>query len=426
MLRLIYSILLYLFTPILFLLLLKRGLKQKSYLKRISERFGLLKKLQAPKQGGVLIHAASVGEIIAAINLIKAIQKKYLNLAITITTITPTGSERVLKTFGSSVTHIYLPYDLPDAVNRFLDFCKPKVIILIETELWPNLIYQAYKRKIPFVIANARLSKRSAKRYALLKDSIKDLLNKFDLIMAQDSISAEHYLSLGVDKEKLDNTGNIKFDVAVDQSLKEQIIQAKQILNSSNRPVWIAGSTHEGEEKIILEAHRELLEKYPDLLLILVPRHPERFAEVYELIVNMNFRVLRKSDEPKVDDKTEVLLGDTMGEMLILYGVSDIAFIGGSLFAYGGHNPLEAIVFDLPIISGMHTFNFSQMYEKLKQSNALLEITNEPTTLAFAVSRLLEDKNLYKEMSSQGAKFLNANRGALARHLELLEPFLKD
>ena len=232
--------------------------------------------LAKPVQDGIVIHAASVGEVIAATPLVKRIQKDYPHLPITFTTVTPTGSERVKAAFGDSAMHCYLPYDLPCVINRFLDFIQPKVFIVIETELWPNLIDCLAHRHIPFIVANARLSARSARRYGKVKQHLQRMFSQISLIAPQDSISGKRYLELGYEKDRLQLTGNIKYDLVVSDELLKDIATLHESW-AKDRQIWIAASTHEGEEELILQAHHLLLKKHPNLLLLLVPRHPERF-----------------------------------------------------------------------------------------------------------------------------------------------------
>lgn len=423
MLRLCYTILMYILQPLLGLFMLARSYKLPNYRKRLNERYAFAYTQQRPQPQGVLIHAASVGEVIAATALVRQIQQQYPNLAITLTTITPTGSDRVKQTFGDSLTHIYLPYDLPDAVFRFLDFVQPKVCIVIETEMWPNLIHQLAQRKIPFIIANARLSARSAQRYSWVKQGLQTMLNQISLIAPQDEISGERYLQLGY-QGKICTTGNLKYDVNISEDLQQKVQQLKQA-GFANRPVWIAASTHEGEEELILNAHRLLLAKFPNLLLILVPRYPERFNFVANLIEKQGFSYCRRSANlaPTVD--SQILLGDSMGELMLLYGVADIAFVGGSLVPRGGHNPLEALVFKLPVISGKYTFNFPEIYPKLRAVKAMLEIEENATALASAVENLLSSDTIRQQISTAGYQVLTENQGALARLFALLVPYLE-
>lgn len=425
MLRFLYTSLIHLIQPLLLLMMLKRSQKQPDYRKRLSERYGVYGDLNAPKPNGIVIHAASVGEVIAATPMIKSIQAKYPDLPITVTTVTPTGSARVKAAFGESVSHFYLPYDLPIAIRRFIDFVQPKLFIVIETELWPNLIRQMTLHQIPFVIANARLSPRSTKRYGWIRQSVKNMLSEIRLILAQDEVSADRYISLGFPESRLINTGNLKYDLEITAAQRAIVEQTATALNITQRPVWIAGSTHEGEERIILDAHQQLLANYPDLLLILVPRHPERFGDVENLLVKTAIPYTKRSDNEPIQTNTQVLLGDTMGEMMVLYGLAQIAFVGGSLVRHGGHNPLEPIAFELPVISGHHTFNFPEVFSKLREVNGVIEVDSDSHSLAQAVEHLLNHQAEGKAISEAGFAVLKENQGALKRHLALLAPFIE-
>ncbi|EIJ73493.1 3-deoxy-D-manno-octulosonic acid transferase [Haemophilus parahaemolyticus] len=425
MLRFWYTLLSYCIQPLILLFMWKKSLKQPNYRKRLSERYGIYPHFTKPTPNGIIVHAASVGEVIAATPLIKAIQVRYPKLPITITTVTPTGSARVKDAFGESVSHFYLPYDLPDAINRFIDFVQPKLMIVIETELWPNLIARFHQRNIPFIVANARLSPRSAKRYGWIKCALKGTWQRINMILAQDKVSEQRYLDLGYPHEKLVNTGNLKFDLEITKHLREKVFETVEALNVSKRLVWIAGSTHEGEEKIILNAHQELLKKHPDLLLILVPRHPERFNQVEELIQKSGLSYKKRSQFEPLEQTIQVLLGDTMGEMMVLYGLAEIAFVGGSLVKHGGHNPLEPIAFELPVISGVHTYNLPEIFAKLRSVHGVIEIESSAVALAQTVAFLLENRNAREKIARYGFEVLKENQGALARHLHLLAPYLE-
>lgn len=425
MIRLLYICLSYLLQPFILLLMWYKGRKQPAYRKRLWERYGVYDETEKPKAKGVIIHAASVGEVIAATLLIKEIGKKYPNLPLIVTTVTPTGSERVNAAFGNSVSHFYLPYDLPDAVERFLNFVDPKLMIVIETELWPNLIRKVNLRNIPFIIANARLSPRSARRYGWVRQNIKDMLNQISLIMAQDEVSKERYLALGYKAEKMVNTGNLKFDLEITSELRQSVLETKTALNLNERPIWIAGSTHEGEEKLILDTHKLLLQDYPNLVLILVPRHPERFSIVELLIEKSELNYVKRSLNQPLDSNTQVLLGDTMGEMMLLYGMSNIAFVGGSLVKHGGHNPLEPIAFNIPVISGFFTYNFPEIFEKLRKVKGVVEVESTAEALFDSIELLLEQPELGQEIAQAGFEVLRENQGALKRHIDLLAPYLE-
>ena len=425
MLRFWYTLLSYCIQPLILLFMWKKSLKQPNYRKRLSERYGIYPHFTKPTPNGVIVHAASVGEVIAATPLIKAIQVRYPKLPITITTVTPTGSARVKDAFGESVSHFYLPYDLPDAINRFIDFVQPKLMIVIETELWPNLIARFHQRNIPFIVANARLSPRSAKRYGWIKRALKGTWQRTNMILAQDKVSEQRYLDLGYPHEKLVNTGNLKFDLEITEHIRKKVFETVEALNISKRLVWIAGSTHEGEEKMILNAHQELIKKYPDLLLILVPRHPERFNQVEELIQKSGLSYRKRSQFEPIEQTIQVLLGDTMGEMMVLYGLAEIAFVGGSLVKHGGHNPLEPIAFELPVISGVHTYNFPEIFAKLRSVHGVIEVESSAEALAQTVAFLLENTSVRERIARYGFEVLKENQGALARHLHLLAPYLE-
>lgn len=420
--RFLYNLALYLLQPIVLLFMLLRSFKSPGYRKRICERYGFYRGRKAPRPNGIVIHAASVGEVIAATPLVRRIQTQFPDLPITMTTVTPTGSDRVKAAFGDSVTHLYLPYDLPDALNRFIHFIRPKVCIVIETEIWPNLIRQLSRRRIPFIIANARLSARSARRYGWIKNKLYRMFNEIELIAPQDDISGKRYLELGY-QGNLILTGNIKYDLVITDELSKNISKFYRQWRA-RRPVWIAASTHEGEEEIILEAHRTLLRNHPDLLLILVPRHPERFNVVAELIKKAGFSYCRRSDDLSPSVETQVVLGDTMGELMLLYGISDIAFVGGSLVKHGGHNPLEPLAFKLPVISGKHTFNFPEVFTKLLAVYGALEINSSAAALSSAVEKFLGSAKLRERYGNAGYEVLIENRGALQRLLDLLHPYL--
>lgn len=422
--RFFYTGLMYLSQPFLLFFMWLRGFKAPNYRKRIGERYGFYGHLIRPKPHGVIIHAASVGEVIAATPLVRLIQQRYPDLPITFTTVTPTGSDRVKAAFGDTVTHCYLPYDLPFALKRFIDFIQPKLCIVIETELWPNLIKQLHLRHVPFVVANARLSARSAKRYGKIRQRLQGMWSQITLVAPQDQISQNRFIELGYPEEKISLTGNIKYDLTVTQHLLDNI-QQLHIQWGKDRPIWIAGSTHEGEEALIIQAHRQLLRTYPHLLLLLVPRHPERFNTVEALIKKEKLQFIRRSSGERPNANTRVILGDTMGEMMMMYGVSDIAFVGGSLVKHGGHNPLEPLAFKIPVISGKHTFNFPEVFEMLLEEQGVIEVNSTAEELAGAVEALLRSKEVRQRFGQAGYEVLMKNRGALTRLFDLLTPYLE-
>lgn len=420
MLQLLYTTLFYLIQPLIWLRLWVRGRKAPAYRKRWGERYGFYK--QPLKPGGILMHSVSVGETLAAIPLVRALRHRYPDLPITVTTMTPTGSERVLSAFGNDVQHVYLPYDLPDALNRFLNAVDPKLVLVMETELWPNLIAALHKRQIPLVIANARLSARSAKGYAKLGDFIRTLLRRITLIAAQNEEDGERFIALGAKRNQLTVTGSLKFDISVTPQLASRAVTLRRQW-APHRPVWIATSTHEGEESAVIEAHQTLLREFPNLLLILVPRHPERFPDAINLVRQAGLSYITRSSGEVPSSSTQVVVGDTMGELMLLYGIADLAFVGGSLVERGGHNPLEAAAHAIPVLMGPHTFNFKDICARLTQANGLITVA-DVASLSKEVASLLTDEDYRNFYGRHAVEVLYQNQGALQRLLQLLEPYL--
>ncbi|EMH4164868.1 lipid IV(A) 3-deoxy-D-manno-octulosonic acid transferase [Pluralibacter gergoviae] len=420
MLELLYTALLYLIQPLIWIRLWVRGRKAPAYRKRWGERYGFFS--HPLKPGGIMLHSVSVGETLAAIPLVRALRHRYPYLPITVTTMTPTGSERVQSAFGSDVQHVYLPYDLPDALNRFLDKVDPKLVLVMETELWPNLIRILNKRHIPLVIANARLSARSAKGYGKLGKFIRTLLQRITLIAAQNEEDGERFITLGAKRSQVQVTGSLKFDISVTPQLAAKAITLRRQW-APRRPVWIATSTHDGEESIILDAHQALLKQYPDLLLILVPRHPERFPDAIDLVRKAGLSFTTRSSGEVPSSGTQVVVGDTMGELMLLYGIADLAFVGGSLVERGGHNPLEPAAHAIPVLMGPHTFNFKDICARLADASGLITVT-DAASLVKEISALLNDADYRSFYGRHAVEVLYQNQGALQRLLQLLEPYL--
>lgn len=416
----LYQVLLYLIQPLIWLRLLLRSRKAPAYRKRWGERYGFCKGKVVPQ--GILLHSVSVGETLAAVPLVRALRHHYPDLPITVTTITPTGSERVRSAFGDDVYHVYLPYDLPGSVNRFLKTVDPKLVIIMETELWPNLISKLHQRKIPLIIANARLSERSAAGYQKLGSFVKTMLQKITLIAAQNQEDGERFIELGLKRSHLHVTGSLKFDISVTPELAARAVALRRQW-AAHRPVWIATSTHEGEETIILETHKKLLTQFPQLLLILVPRHPERFPKAEQLTREAGLKYTLRSTDAVPDAQTQVVIGDTMGELMLLYGIADLAFVGGSLVERGGHNPLEAAAHAIPVIMGPHTFNFKNICAKLDQAEGLITVTDSES-MATAIASLLNDEDYRRYYGRHAVEVLHENQGALLRLLTLLSPYL--
>jgi 3-deoxy-D-manno-octulosonic-acid transferase len=339
-----------------------------------------------------------------------------------ITTTTPTGSDRVRTLFGDSVRHVYAPFDLDWPVKRFFDWCKPQLAIILETELWPNLYHECGEREVPLVLASARVSAKSVGRYRWLVSLFRKTLSHGIVIAAQTPVDAERFVSIGASTDRAHVTGNIKFDFELPEAVNVQG-QAFRQLHAPGRPVWIAASTHANEEEIALEAHRKVLDRYPNALLILVPRHPERFDGIAALIDRQKMRFVRRSTGAVCGRDSSVVLGDTMGELLTFYAASDVAFVGGSLVPVGGHNLLEPAALRLPMITGPHTPNAEDIAELLQKGGAST-VVHDADSLATAVSELLGDEAERHRRGADAAALIERNRGALDRLLDLLDPLL--
>ncbi|MBU6961087.1 lipid IV(A) 3-deoxy-D-manno-octulosonic acid transferase [Pseudomonas sp. CVAP len=415
--RTLYTALFYLGLPLVAIRLWLRSRKAPAYAKRIGERFSI--GLPVMKPGGIWVHAVSVGESIAAAPMIRGLLERYPQLPITVTCMTPTGSERIHAMFANEprIQHCYLPYDLPCAAARFLDRVQPKLAVIMETELWPNHIHQCAKRGIPVALANARLSERSAKGYGRFSKLTQPMLAEMSLFAVQTEAEAERFRQLGARAETVEVTGSIKFDLRIDPLLLQRAAELRQQWQAVERPIWIAASTHEGEDEVVLAAHRQLLASHPDALLILVPRHPERFNPVFELCQQQGFNTIRRSTGEMVSASTSVLLGDTMGELLFLYALADSAFVGGSLVPNGGHNLLEPAALAKPVLSGPHLFNFLEIAALMRSAQALQEV-DDAHGLALAVQRLFELPRDAQRMAEAGLNVMRANQGALQRLLD--------
>jgi len=415
--RTLYSFLFHLGLPLIALRLWLRARKAPAYAQRVGERFA--RGLPPMQKGGIWVHAVSVGESIAAAPMIRALLARYPQLPITVTCMTPTGSERIQSMFANEprIQHCYLPYDFPRAAGRFLDHIQPRIGVIMETELWPNHIHQCARRGIPTVLANARLSERSARGYGKFAKLTRPMLAEMSLIAVQTETEAQRFRDLGARPECVTVTGSIKFDLTIDPQLLERATQQRDDWQTTSRPVWIAASTHAGEDEVVLAAHRELLKKHPEALLILVPRHPERFNSVFELSQQQGFASIRRSTAEPVTSVTSVLVGDTMGELLFLYALADIAFVGGSLVPNGGHNLLEPAALDKPVLSGPHLFNFLEIAAMLRSAGALEEVSDS-AGLAAVVQRLIKQPEQAKAMADAGLAVMKANQGALQRLLD--------
>lgn len=413
--RTFYSIFFTLCIPLILLRLIYRAWRAPAYARRWSERFALGGDV---RQGGIWVHAVSVGESIAAAPMVRELMQRHPDLPITITCMTPTGSEQIRKLFGGQVGHAYLPYDLPWLQRRLLRKLKPRVGIIMETELWPNLVAECERAQVPLVLANARLSERSARGYQRVSWLVKPMFAALDWVAVQSQAEALRFSSLGVDKSAMMVTGSIKFDFRPSAAL---LAQAHALRKSwGERPVWIAASTHAGEDEQVLRAHQVLLQTLPDALLILVPRHPERFDSVARQVSDAGLLQLRRSQGGSPAPTDQVLLGDTMGELVMLYACADVAFVGGSLVPNGGHNYLEPAALGLPVLSGPHRFNFTEISDLLQGAGAL-QLVNDSQGISEALLTLLQDSKARKQAGDAGLAVVAANQGALELLLQGIE-----
>ena len=418
--RYLYTLLFTLLVPVYLLRLYWRGFKSPAYRERWQERFGLFD--DPPVLGGIWVHAVSVGEVLAISRLVHQLLERYPGLPVLITTATPTGAERVRALFGDEVEHRYAPIDLPWVVRRFLRAYRPRLLILVETEIWPNLIYHAKQVQVPTLLANARLSIRSAQRYHRVAGLTREALRGISVIAPHGEADAERFLALGARPAQVKVTGSIKFDVHLPGSLRERADVMRRDWGGQ-RPVWLAASTHEGEDELVLQAHALVREQVEDALLVLVPRHPERFDRVAQLVLDSDFSLVRRSEQQPCDETTGVFLGDSMGELTLFMGASDLAFIGGSLVPRGGHNILEAAAQGVAVVFGPHMFNFAEISELFLQHQAAVQV-DSAEALASQVIGWLSDASERSRIGEAGRELVESNRGALERLTHLAEALL--
>ncbi|BBL75212.1 lipid IV(A) 3-deoxy-D-manno-octulosonic acid transferase [Methylomagnum ishizawai] len=420
--RRLYTALFYAATPFILGRLAWRGLKLPAYRERWGERFARY----APVPGGegmAWFHAVSVGEAEAAFPLIRAFRARHPGLPILVTCTTPTGSARIGAVLGDTVAHVYLPYDLPGVVARFLDHFRPCLGVVLETEIWPNLYRECARRGIPLAIVNGRLSEKSARGYGRIAGLVAESLAAVGWIAAQTSLDAKRYVALGADPRKVAVTGNIKFDIEFPAPLREQATALRETL-FPGRPVWIAGSTHPGEEEQVLAAHAQVRSVLPDALLILAPRHPDRFQEVRTLCAKTGIPLRCRGESLPCEAGTGVFLLDSLGELRCFYGAADVAFVGGSLIPQGGHNVLEPAVAGVPVLFGPHMFNFAEIARRLEDSGGARSVA-DADGLAATVMDWLTDFDTRSEIGAKASAFVDGNRGAVARVVEPISALLQ-
>ncbi|HFQ5099478.1 TPA: lipid IV(A) 3-deoxy-D-manno-octulosonic acid transferase [Vibrio vulnificus] len=408
--RLLYTLLLALAAPLLLFGLYRSKPNKPKFGQRWKEHFGITPKLDGQNQP-LWIHAVSVGESLAAIPLIKAIKEKTPDQVIVVTTTTSTGAEQIAK-LGNLVEHRYMPIDFAFAVRGFLKAINPAKMLIIETELWPNTLATVHKANIPIIVVNARLSEKSQQNYAKVQSLFNLIHPCLSKVLCQSQADADRFAKLGVPTSKLCVTGSIKFDIHISDEIKHQGAELRTLLGQQ-RPVWIAASTHKGEDEQVLDAHRQVLETHPNALLILVPRHPERFDSVFELCQTQGFETVRRTQANTIADSTQVYLGDTMGEMLILLGAADVCFMGGSLVGdkVGGHNVLEPAALGVPVIIGPSYYNFKEITEELLAENSIS--VNTADTLPTSLGELFDYPNHREKLITNASKVVKRNQGSL-------------
>lgn len=421
--RFLYTIIFYLLLPFILLRLWIKNRKSPNSLQFWHERLGLGLRRPLPP-GGIWLHAVSVGESLTAIPLIKKIQQRYPSTPIIVTNETATGAKRIRDALGNSVTQLYFPYDLPLVLSKFFKALQPKLLILLETELWPNLLVACQLYQVPVALVNARLSERSAKAYQRVFSVTKAMLRGINVIAAQFQADADRFIDLGFPADRIHITGSLKFDVTLPTRLYEQAQQWRKIWGEA-RPVWIAASTHAGEEALILQAFSQVRQFFPDLLLVSIPRHVDRAPQLEQLYCDQNYKVSKRSEEKPDMKDVDILIGDSMGELLIFYAAADLAFVGGSLVEKGGQNPLEPAAVGLPILTGPYTFNFATITELLQQRKAEIQVGNV-AQLTEQVRGLLADPVQRQQMGYQAKKFVAENKGSVLKQMQLIENLLEN
>ncbi len=423
--RVLYSLALYLCAPLALLHLLWRGSRNRAYLERIPERFGWIPKPTGAGQPVIWVHAVSVGEVQAASLLVKRVLGAYPGCRVVLTTTTPTGAARARALFAGTVERRYLPYDLPHAVRLFLRRVKPQLLVIMETEIWPNLLYYCKQRGVPALLVNARLSPASYRAYLRLRRFSAAAVQMLTHIAARSAADAERFQALGADPARVTIAGNLKFDIATEDNLIDRALPLRQT-RAAGRPVWIAASTHAGEEEQALDAFDRIRRCIDNCLLIIAPRHPERFDKVYELCRRRGLHTTRHSGANGAAPKAaDVYLLDTLGELPLFYACAGVAFVGGSLAPAGGHNVLEPAALGVPLISGQHTANFAEIIELFRGEDAIM-IVADAAQLAAAVINLLQDEDLRRAYGQRGRRLVRRYQGAIDTVLELLDKYLLD
>jgi len=407
--RLLFSALLYCLTPALLLRLWLRGRTLPGYRQRWRERFG---HWPAMPEGALWLHSVSVGETIAARPFVERWLTRHPHIPVIITTMTPTGSETVTALFGDKVHHAYLPWDFPHVYRRLLPLLKPKALVIMETELWPNLINACDRQQVPVFLVNGRLSERSAHGYQRFRALTRPMLQQLTGIAAQHGPDAERFQALGVQPAAIEVTGSIKFDLSISSQLTGDIAAFKRSIKG--RPAWVAASTHAGEEADLLEVHRRITETLPDTLMILVPRHPDRFGTVADIVNASGLPYSRRSKrrQPRQDDK--VYLADSLGELMLFFGAAQVAVMGNTFNGGGGHNPIEPAALGKPVLTGPSYTNFQSIINAMQTDQGII-VTDSLQTLEKRLMGLLKSQDLRDTFGQRAYVFYQQQQGALQR-----------
>ena len=409
-------------SPLLLVRLAVRGFGNRAYWRRWPERIGFTSGPTAPHLAWV--HAVSVGEVNAAAPLVQAIVEQYPGQRLVVTTMTPTGSDQARRMFGDAVDHAYIPYDFPGAVSRFLARVRPELAVIMETEIWPNVLRGCQARRIPVTFANVRLSQKSFDGYRRVRALFRGPLQSAAAFAVQSEADAARLRALGARKGTVHITGSIKFEVPLPARLTELARHLRSHWGS-DREIVVAGSTHEGEEQVILDAYDAVKRDHPTLLMVLVPRHPERFDQVARLVRRAGYRFARRSESAaSLPAELEIYVGDTMGELPTFYAAADVAIVGGSFVPVGGHNILEASAVGIPVIFGPHMFNFDDISRTTLARGAGLQ-AQRPEELGALLAEYLGQPRKRAQAGRAGARMVEENRGALAHTLGILQPHLK-
>ncbi|PZO07874.1 MAG: 3-deoxy-D-manno-octulosonic acid transferase [Lysobacteraceae bacterium] len=419
----LYSLVLHLAFPVTLYHLIWRGMRQREYLQRWPERYARLDgKLDL--HDTIWVHAVSVGEVLAARPLVDGLLAAHPERPLLITTITPTGSERVRALWGDRVHHVYLPYDLRSMVRRFLDRARPALAVIVETEIWLNLYVECGRRGIPLMMVNARLSERSLRGYLPVQSLARVAMKAVTLVAAQSNPDAARLERIGAEPGRIVVTGNLKYDLALPEGVDEQARRWRHAWGAG-RPVWMAASTHAPEEDAVLEIHARLLDRHPDALLLWAPRHPERFAAVAEAAAALGMRTATRRVETLPGPDTQVFVIDTLGELLRFFAAVDVAFVGGSLCDIGGHNVLEPAALGIPSVVGPRTFNFAEVTRRLRDADALRQVP-DAVAVGDEVLALLDDPATRERMGEAGRRQVSELSGALGRNLALVDQLLEN